>query len=444
MKLVKKIMDLMGKLPKIVKTLILLAWTGYWVYFKLYKNLDNIYMPDSVRFTTEAKLNYVLYAIVLFFLIYVFYIREMRKEIKEMKRQAALKPGLEFYNRAIANLTTDDKVWKFIRIFKSGIDRKDPAALEYKEAYAKQIFLIYDAYIQKGSGITLSTKLMFVEFIKEIGVKIEMAPPIDNYDAVYAACANLNCRSSIDYDLCNLIKVAVSDISEQNTVALINYLNRVFVIKNDWANGAKKLCYTYHVINNSDRVKDETKSLLKKAIFAQSCTEQDIEKYSDLAEYNKEFKELRICVITHKRSPFIDKKGFINEVKRLEAMNAQSKKIIEQAVQNSGKRAYKQPKSNNPEMNQEDNMWQDETLRQNEYMIQEMMRHNDAVMHEIMQQQMELTAQEAMKAGTPFDMGGYMHGEGFNPSDTMAADAMHQNDFNNMNDMNNMGGMDMF
>ena len=56
---------------------------------------------------------------------------------------------------------------------------------------------------------------------------------------------------------------------------------------------------------------------------------------------------------------------------------------------------------------------------------------------EMQRQQNEWAAEEARKAVTPFDHGGYMQGDGFNPSDTMAADAQRQMD--NMNNMNNMG-----
>lgn len=41
--------------------------------------------------------------------------------------------------------------------------------------------------------------------------------------------------------------------------------------------------------------------------------------------------------------------------------------------------------------------------------------------------------QEALKAVTPFDHGGYVQGPGFNPSDTMAHDQMNQQ-MNSMND----------
>lgn len=48
----------------------------------------------------------------------------------------------------------------------------------------------------------------------------------------------------------------------------------------------------------------------------------------------------------------------------------------------------------------------------------------------------EQAMEESRKAVTPFDHGGYVQGDGFNPSDTMAADAQRQMD--NMNNMNNM------
>ncbi|MDD4804561.1 MAG: hypothetical protein PHN69_05245 [Candidatus Pacebacteria bacterium] len=58
---------------------------------------------------------------------------------------------------------------------------------------------------------------------------------------------------------------------------------------------------------------------------------------------------------------------------------------------------------------------------------------------------------ETIKTGTPVDEGGYMHGYGFNPSDTMAEDANKEqeqlqtqldqqiNDINNANNSNNFG-----
>ena len=59
----------------------------------------------------------------------------------------------------------------------------------------------------------------------------------------------------------------------------------------------------------------------------------------------------------------------------------------------------------------------------------------DNLNQQFMQQSMDFAMNEAMKAVTPFDMGGYVQGPGFNPSDTMAHNAM-----NDMNNMNNMGG----
>ena len=59
---------------------------------------------------------------------------------------------------------------------------------------------------------------------------------------------------------------------------------------------------------------------------------------------------------------------------------------------------------------------------------------------EINRQQSEWAAEEARKAVTPFDHGGYLQGDGFNPSDTMAADAQREQ-MNQMNDMNNMNNM---
>lgn len=53
---------------------------------------------------------------------------------------------------------------------------------------------------------------------------------------------------------------------------------------------------------------------------------------------------------------------------------------------------------------------------------------------EIDRQHSEWAMEECRKTGTPFDMGGYMQGDGFNPSDTAAADAMRDQ----MNQMNNM------
>lgn len=72
-------------------------------------------------------------------------------------------------------------------------------------------------------------------------------------------------------------------------------------------------------------------------------------------------------------------------------------------------------------------------MRQQNLSNEEMQRQLD----EMQRQQNEWAAEEARKAVTPFDHGGYMQGDGFNPSDTMAADAQRQMD--NMNNMNNMG-----
>lgn len=64
------------------------------------------------------------------------------------------------------------------------------------------------------------------------------------------------------------------------------------------------------------------------------------------------------------------------------------------------------------------------------------------MLNETNRQFMEFSMNEAMKAVTPFDHGGYVQGYGFNPSDTMAGDMQRQMD--SMNDMNHMGGMGMF
>ncbi len=60
----------------------------------------------------------------------------------------------------------------------------------------------------------------------------------------------------------------------------------------------------------------------------------------------------------------------------------------------------------------------------------------DFMQEEMNRQFLEQSMEEARKAATPFDHGGYMQGDGFNPSDTMAADAQRQMD--SMNNMNNM------
>lgn len=69
---------------------------------------------------------------------------------------------------------------------------------------------------------------------------------------------------------------------------------------------------------------------------------------------------------------------------------------------------------------------------------------NDATMDTTMQDEInrqnnEWAMEEARKSVTPFDHGGYVQGDGFNPSDTMAADAQRQ-----MDNMNNMNNMNMF
>lgn len=65
---------------------------------------------------------------------------------------------------------------------------------------------------------------------------------------------------------------------------------------------------------------------------------------------------------------------------------------------------------------------------------------NDFMQQEINRQNMENIMEEGRKSVTPFDMGGYLRGDGFNPSDTMAAD-MQREQMNQMNDMNNMNNM---
>jgi len=68
-------------------------------------------------------------------------------------------------------------------------------------------------------------------------------------------------------------------------------------------------------------------------------------------------------------------------------------------------------------------------------------QHNQFVQDELNRQFMQQSMEEAQKAVTPFDHGGYVQGAGFNPSDTMAADMQRQMDsMNNMN-MGGMGGM---
>jgi hypothetical protein len=75
----------------------------------------------------------------------------------------------------------------------------------------------------------------------------------------------------------------------------------------------------------------------------------------------------------------------------------------------------------------------------------------DALLNTLMSWQMfdqfnQWAMNETMKSVTPFNMGGYMQGEGFNPSDTDAAiarmDNINQmNDNVNDNNFNNFGEM---
>ena len=60
---------------------------------------------------------------------------------------------------------------------------------------------------------------------------------------------------------------------------------------------------------------------------------------------------------------------------------------------------------------------------------------NSDMQEEINRQNMEWAMEESRKAVTPFDMGGYVQGDGFNPSDTMVADAQREQ-INQMNNMN--------
>ena len=60
----------------------------------------------------------------------------------------------------------------------------------------------------------------------------------------------------------------------------------------------------------------------------------------------------------------------------------------------------------------------------------------DNMQDEMNRQFNDWSMEESKKAVTPFDHGGYVQGDGFNPSDTMAADAQRQID--NMNQTNNM------
>lgn len=79
-----------------------------------------------------------------------------------------------------------------------------------------------------------------------------------------------------------------------------------------------------------------------------------------------------------------------------------------------------------------------ETQRQMEMMQRQM--------EEIQRQQDAWAMEESRRAVTPFDLGGYVQGDGFNPSDTMAADAQRQqmDTMNDMNSMNHMNGPGMF
>ena len=63
--------------------------------------------------------------------------------------------------------------------------------------------------------------------------------------------------------------------------------------------------------------------------------------------------------------------------------------------------------------------------------------HNNYMQEKMNRQFNEQTIGEARKAVTPFDHGGYVQGDGFNPSDTIASDAQRQMEkMNNMNNMN--------
>ena len=62
---------------------------------------------------------------------------------------------------------------------------------------------------------------------------------------------------------------------------------------------------------------------------------------------------------------------------------------------------------------------------------------NDFMQQEMNRLNLEHLMEEGRKAVTPFDMGGYLRGDGFNPSDTMAAD-MQREQMNQMHQMNNM------
>ena len=72
-----------------------------------------------------------------------------------------------------------------------------------------------------------------------------------------------------------------------------------------------------------------------------------------------------------------------------------------------------------------DQMMQQQMQQQmHDQMMQQQM--NDQFNQQMMQQTMD----ESWKSVTPFDHGGYVQGDGFNPSDTMAS---QMNDMNNMN-----------
>ncbi len=62
---------------------------------------------------------------------------------------------------------------------------------------------------------------------------------------------------------------------------------------------------------------------------------------------------------------------------------------------------------------------------------------NNNMQDEMNRQFNDWSMEESRKAVTPFDHGGYVQGDGFNPSDTMAADAQREQ-LNQMNNMNNM------
>ena len=65
---------------------------------------------------------------------------------------------------------------------------------------------------------------------------------------------------------------------------------------------------------------------------------------------------------------------------------------------------------------------------------------NTFMLQEQIRQFNQWAMDDSIKSVTPFDAGGYVTGEGFNPSDTMIAEANHQMEMdmqNQMNDMNN-------